>query len=989
MRLLVGKRPCSFKKRHISLRLVRFRWALRPEAYDIVAETDAGPRQSAIVGGCPARSSAGRRTRLHPGLHRRTGDCAAALVLEGEAGIGKSTLWLAGVEHARALGLRVLSSRPAEAERGLAHVGLGDLFEDVLDEVLPALVARRGGARSRSRSCSRRRAARRRGSAGARHRDAQRLAAARRRQPPLLVAIDDLQWLDASSASALAFALRRLGVERRAPAARPAARRRRAAVGISSKRSARSASERLAVGPLSVGALHRLLRDRLGRPFARQTLLRIHEQSGGNPFFALELARVLDADVDPLSRSPVPETLEELVRAQDLRAPRVHARGARARLGARHDARSRCWSGPALPRTRSTPAVAANVIERDDGHDSLHPPAAVVGPLPGPGRGAARAFTRASRASSTIRFSAPVTSRSRRTRRTPTSPRVLDDAATPRRRSRRVGRRGRARRAGAPADAARRGATSAIAARSLQLVRITLPGEWTRARTIAADLLAEAEIGSLRAEALILLAELESVDRARRAARGGPARGGSRPALQSVIHCRLAWATRFRKGYVRALEHARAAFELADELDDDVLRARAQAVQAILGWIVGDAEAPPLPARAARLRDGGRRRAAGAGGDVRRRQHARAARRGETRPAPCSSASTEEWRERDEPRSARALWGLSWVEFWGGRWELAAELRRARRTTSRSSTGSRCRRTTCRSRSSPSTAGELELAREHSERALELAGAAVRAPSAAAPGDPRARRAVERRRGRRRVEWLEQGGRGRPPTLGWGEPSIRWWTRRLRRGAARARPRSTTRCELLDVWEADAARLGRDWVLAHVTRCRGLARRRRRERRSGRRRSCEQAVAQHEAVGDPYGRARALLALGIVRRRDRQKRAAREALAGGARRLRAARRGHLGREGARRARKHRRAHARGRADGGRAPRRRPRRRGPHEPRGRRRALPRRADGGEPSDAHLRQARRALAHRARPPAAMTNRRPAKFRRSDVSTASPAP
>ena len=48
----------------------------------------------------------------------------AALVLEGEAGIGKSTLWLAGLEHARTRGLRVLSSRPAEAERSLAHVGL-------------------------------------------------------------------------------------------------------------------------------------------------------------------------------------------------------------------------------------------------------------------------------------------------------------------------------------------------------------------------------------------------------------------------------------------------------------------------------------------------------------------------------------------------------------------------------------------------------------------------------------------------------------------------------------------------------------------------------------------------------------------------------------------------------------------------------------------------------------------------------------------------
>src|SRR6186997_979013 len=68
---------------------------------------------------------------------------ATALVLEGEAGIGKSTLWRAGVEHARARGLRVLSSRPAEAERGLAHVGLGDLFEEVLGDVLPAISAPR------------------------------------------------------------------------------------------------------------------------------------------------------------------------------------------------------------------------------------------------------------------------------------------------------------------------------------------------------------------------------------------------------------------------------------------------------------------------------------------------------------------------------------------------------------------------------------------------------------------------------------------------------------------------------------------------------------------------------------------------------------------------------------------------------------------------------------------------------------------------------
>ena len=73
---------------------------------------------------------------------------------------------------------------------------------------------------------------------------------------------------------------------------------------------------RVAVGPLSAGALHRLLSDRLDRVFARQTLLRIHERSGGNPFFALELARVLGDDVDPLQPLPVPQTLDELVRGR-------------------------------------------------------------------------------------------------------------------------------------------------------------------------------------------------------------------------------------------------------------------------------------------------------------------------------------------------------------------------------------------------------------------------------------------------------------------------------------------------------------------------------------------------------------------------------------------------------------------------------------------------------------------------------------------------
>jgi DNA-binding CsgD family transcriptional regulator len=82
---------------------------------------------------------------------------------------------------------------------------------------------------------------------------------------------------------------------------------------------------------------------------------------------------------------------------------------------------------------------------------------------------------------------------------------------------------------------------------------------------------------------------------------------------------------------------------------------------------------------------------------------------------------------------------------------------------------------------------------------------------------------------------------------------------------------------LIDVWAADAARVGREWVLAHVTRCRGLV--------AAARGDVEQAltllgqaVGEHEAVGDPFGRARAFLALGALRRRGRQKRPAREAI---------------------------------------------------------------------------------------------------------------
>ncbi len=279
----------------------------------------------------------------------------AAFVLEGEPGIGKSTLWLAAVAAARRRDLIVLSSRPAESERGLAYVGLGDLFDRVLDGVIGEL------------SPPRRRAlevALLRDEAADEAADHRALAVAVRdvlgllsERKPVVVAIDDVQWLDASSASALAFALRRLeGAVRLVLARRLEASELEQAVDV----------ERLRIGPLSVGALHRILQDRFGRPFPRQTLLRIHEQSGGNPFFALELARVLDEDVDPLEPLPVPATLEELVRTRLDGLP-VATRDALAFVAALGTPSESLLERIGAAPGALGPAFAAQVVERERG----------------------------------------------------------------------------------------------------------------------------------------------------------------------------------------------------------------------------------------------------------------------------------------------------------------------------------------------------------------------------------------------------------------------------------------------------------------------------------------------------------------------------------------------------------------------------------------------------------------------------------------------
>lgn len=146
----------------------------------------------------------------------------------------------------------------------------------------------------------------------------------------LLVAIDDEQWIDSASRSVLEFAIRRLSDERIAF--------------LLTRRSDQDSTAPLAletalspeqltlarIGPLSLGALHELLRRRLGNTFSRVTLRRLAESTGGNPYFALEVGRAITAagsrfeTDEPL---PVPESLQTLV-GDRLRALPLEAREA-------------------------------------------------------------------------------------------------------------------------------------------------------------------------------------------------------------------------------------------------------------------------------------------------------------------------------------------------------------------------------------------------------------------------------------------------------------------------------------------------------------------------------------------------------------------------------------------------------------------------------------------------------------------------------------
>jgi len=232
-------------------------------------------------------------------------------LLHGPAGIGKSKLLTVLAAEAAAAGVRVLRCTPAEAELRLPFVCLIDLLGPVSDETIARLPGGMGTAL---------RAALLRGTVP--HSDQDRLKVQLAvlhllrelsARIPLWLVIDDLQWVDRPTAQVLGFVARRmadlpvrvLAAERAPEGGSPAY------VDLVPPDIAE-----FAVAPLGLSDVAAMLDQYTGAKLPPPTVRQIHRASGGNPFYALELARALPPDqcaLAPGELLPIPSRLRAVL----------------------------------------------------------------------------------------------------------------------------------------------------------------------------------------------------------------------------------------------------------------------------------------------------------------------------------------------------------------------------------------------------------------------------------------------------------------------------------------------------------------------------------------------------------------------------------------------------------------------------------------------------------------------------------------------------
>ena len=506
-----------------------------------------GVAPDAIVG--RERELAAVRAALEP--------TSALVVLVGEPGIGKTTVWEAACNEARAQGMRVMAARCAKLETALPFVTLSDLLESVADDVLALLdhdlrIALEVALLHR---------------VPAQTSDIGIVAAATRAalfalasEQPLLLAVDDVQWLDHDSSQALSFALRRIGDEPiRLLATRPSA-----------DSALRSLDVReVEIAALDAHVLESIVRSRFGIASTLAEAVALQRRSAGNPLYAIELARA-----GGLEGSRLPASVAALFRERLLRRPPATRLLLAALASAAHA------SVDYLRRA----GFEEEAIDDAAGHDFIWFDREVV------------RFTHPLVAAAALELTTPRERRAIHRRLAEAEPSSIEHF------------RHLALAAAAPdasladaledaaANAARRGAADAGAVLADHSARLTPPGDaaaTTRRTILLADcvlasgdvrryqqtleqLLGQLEPGTTRAEVLVRLAN-EEPDEARAVAYATCAleEATADPALVGAIHVRLALLERRTGRLDQAVTHADVAAEIAADLQDEYLLASA------------------------------------------------------------------------------------------------------------------------------------------------------------------------------------------------------------------------------------------------------------------------------------------------------------------------------------------------------------------------------------------------------------------------------
>jgi DNA-binding CsgD family transcriptional regulator len=277
--------------------------------------TCRSPDNAAAEGGPMVREVLGRADdlTLTSQLLERVPSGPVAIVIGGDEGIGKTTLWAAVLSQAEERRYRVISARPVESEAKLAFAAVADLLRDGLDEALLALPSpQRMALEAALLRVDLEGSPDPKAVAFGIFGSLRALAAS----GPLVIGVDDVEWLDAPSARVLEFALRRL---EDAPVgvvvASRAARSGPSPLGLD-KAPLEERTRRITLEPLGLDVLRQILRSKLDVRFPRWVLQQLQEASGGNPLLTLELARALirrGIDPEPGEALPIPEPLAELM----------------------------------------------------------------------------------------------------------------------------------------------------------------------------------------------------------------------------------------------------------------------------------------------------------------------------------------------------------------------------------------------------------------------------------------------------------------------------------------------------------------------------------------------------------------------------------------------------------------------------------------------------------------------------------------------------